>query len=181
MYTALAVFTAVWALLSLRCVPLLGKWQSPWYWGCMAVALILFFVGLVVVGAACLFKAWRFPYARSIKPFKDRELVDGWKWPINLIYGNPEDGVSGIDAYGPSWTDSYNPWGTRWRAFVWSGLRNWANGLNYITWPWASAPPCVKKTYRTPWRSTRELQLGWTQLPASDGWVTTKVRMICSC
>lgn len=152
-------------------------------WGWFAVCelfglLVLFPIGLVVVGAACVFKAWRFPYATSIKPLPDRKLIDGWAWSINLLYGNPEDGVSGVDAYGPSWIGSYNPSGTRWRALLWN-LRNWANGFSYLTWAWTSAPPLYVKPY-TIFGRQRQLKIGWQQLPPSDGWVTNKVRMVCS-
>lgn len=132
-----------------------------WFAACSLFGvLVLMPVGWVVVGAACVCKAWRFPYATSIKPIKGRAQVDGWSWPINRIYGNPEDGVSGVDAYGPGWTGSYNPRGTRWRAFVWSGLRNWAAGYNYLTWAWGTDPPLYIKDYSVLGRQ-RQLKIGW--------------------
>lgn len=146
-----------------------------WAWYALC-ALFGFFVlmplGWVVVGAACILKAWKFPYANSIKPLTGRKQIDGWAWPINAVYGNPEDGVSGVDAYGPSWIDSYNPMGSRWRAFRWSGLRNWAAGFNYLTWPWKGAPPLLIKQYSV-LGSPRQLKIGWQPRYG-------KIVMVCS-
>lgn len=152
-----------------------------WFALCSLFAFVVLMpVGWVVVGAACVFKAWKFPYANSIKPLPDRKLVDGFSWSINALWGNPEDGVSGVDAYGPSWIGSYNPYGTRWRAFVWSGLRNWANGFNYLTWRSSSPAPLYVRQYSV-FGKQRQIKIGWQQLPSSDGWVTSyKVRMVCS-
>lgn len=152
-----------------------------WFAACELFGLLVLMpVGWVVVGAACIFKAWKFPYATSIKPLPNRRLVDGWSWPINALYGNPEDGVSGVDALGPSWLGAYNPQGYRWRAFLWN-LRNWASGFNYRNWPFSLTPPLFIKQYSLPILGTRQLKLGWQQLPPADGWVTIyKVRMVCS-
>jgi len=134
---------------------------------CMLFAVAaLFPLGLLIVGAACVFKAWT-PTATvpSINPLLkyDRFEVDSWTWPINAIYGNPEDGVSGIDAFGPSWVGPYNTRGSRWEAFRWSGLRNWANGFGYITWIFGGTPPLLVKEYRLPILGMRQLKLGWQQ------------------
>jgi len=129
---------------------------------CMLFAVfVLFPAGLLIVGAACIFKAWDGPELLSIKPLPYRTFVDSWGWPINVIYGNPEDGASGTDAVGP-WGESFNPLGTRWRAFLWSGLRNWANGFNYITWRFAATPPLLVKEYSLFGRQ-RQLKIGWQQ------------------
>lgn len=150
-----------------------------WYVLMQLVGIPLFVGGLVIVGIA----AWRNaitdkPAQDSIKPLLNyhRFTVDRWIWPINAVYGNPEDGVSGIDAYGGDWgSGPFN--GTtppsRWKAFVWSGIRNWAAGFNYISWPFASPPPF----YQSPTNSGRKF--GWQSLPASDGWVGPyKYRMV---
>lgn len=131
-----------------------------WFALCELFGLVVLFpLGWFVVGAASFFRAWKFPYATSIKELPNRSLIDGWSWPINAIYGNPEDGVSGVDAYG-SWMGSYNPTGSAWKAFMWSGLRNWAAGYNYLTWPWVSVPPFYVTEYTVLGRQ-RQLKIGW--------------------
>lgn len=96
---------------------------------------------------------------------------------MNRWFGNPEDGVTGKYAVGPSWFGYYNPTGG-WAGRMKWNWRNNAAGFNYEIWPKA---PVVKKNYKVLWM-TRELQLGWTALPTSDGWVVPEgqVRMVCS-
>lgn len=153
-------------------------WVPPWIWtfGHWHEPLPL---GLSFIVVMCLFEAWS-PYAMflSIKPVGTRTHVDWWDLPINALFGNPEDGVSGLDALGPSWQGFYNPTGSRWGAICWN-CRNWMAGFNYITWRWASVPPIIFKDY-TLFGKQRQLKLGWQQLPVSDGWRTSKVRMVCS-
>ena len=158
-----------------------------WLWFAVC-SLFGFFVlqpvGWLLVGAACYKRAWKLvPGKRSIKPIIGRKWVDEWRWQwMNLLWGNPEDGVSGGDAFGPSWSGEYNPALSRWRAFKWAALRNWANGYNYITWrdSWGT-PPLLIKQYTLPILGTRQLKLGWQQLPASDGWIGPyKQRMVFS-
>lgn len=129
---------------------------------CELFALVVLFpLGLLIVGAACICRAWSSAAVQpSINPQPGRPDVDVWEWPINAVYGNPEDGVSGEDALG-SWVGFYNPTGSRWRAFMWSALRNPANGFNYPTWRWAATPPLLVKTYSLPILGTRQLKLGW--------------------
>lgn len=183
LYAVAASLAVTWIILCALTEKSLGSKGAAWYWACELFALaVLLPVGLVVVGAASICKAWAFPYATSIKQLTDRRRIriDGWRWPINLIYGNPEDGVSGVDAYGPNWEGSYNPYGTRWRAFKWSALRNWANGFNYVTWRSTDPAPFYSRQYSV-FGKTRQLKIGWQQLPSSDGWVTNyRVRMVCS-
>lgn len=159
--------------------------KHPWqyFWLCQLYAfLILKPVGWVLVGIACYYYEWTYtPNVKSIKPLDNRKMVDTWDWAfMRKIYGNPEDGVSGIYAYGPSWTGAFNsPPVTRWKAFTWSGRRNWANGFNYITWKWPDInPPFKPGTWLF---GKRSYKFGWQSLPTSDGWDGTyKVRMVCS-
>lgn len=154
-----AVLAAIWVLLSALCERPLGTKRSAWYAACTLFGLLVLLpLVVLIVGPACVFKAWRFPYAKSIKPIPGRDFVDGWALPINLIFGNPEDGVSGVDAYGPDWLGAYNPRGTRWRAFLWN-LRNWAAGYNYLTWPWEYDPSLL---YVGPLAGL-QVKIGWQQ------------------
>lgn len=133
------------------------------YWiACQLAGLVLFVLGIFVVGAASAYSAWTYPYADSIKPIEGRTQVDGWTWPINAIYGNPEDGVSGRYAFGPTWSGAFNPTGSRLKAFEWAGFRNWANGWNYLTWRSPRVPPLFIYPYRF-FGGTRVLKLGWQQ------------------
>lgn len=155
------------------------KWL---YFAVCTLAAVVFFwilpVGLATAVLLCLFKAWHFPGQASIKPLPGRQYVDSWPAIFNPLWGNPEDGVSGVDAYGPSWTGSYNPLGTRWKAIQWN-CRNWLAGYNYITWLWKSTPPLIVKEYSLPsfviptWvpklgglqigSQSRQLKIGWQQ------------------
>lgn len=155
-------------------------WIPPWLWtwGHWREPLPL---GLTFVVLLCLFELWSpHAYSTSIKPLPGRTLVDAWDLPVNQLFGNPEDGVSGYDARGPDWSGSYNPTESRWLAICWN-CRNWMAGFNYIT---ARAlkvvPPPIITSY-TLFGKQRLLKLGWQQLPASDGWVGPyKCRMVCS-
>lgn len=163
-----------------RIFPVVG----PWLWFAMA-SLVGFFilqpVGWLLVGIAAYKRAWVVSGDASIKPLPQRQQIDTWRWQWMVrVWGNPEDGVSGYDAYGPSWDGRYNPTLSRWKAFVWAGLRNWAAGYNYITWPFSTTPPVYFKNY-TLFGKPRTLKIGWQQLPTSDGWDGTyKARMVFS-
>lgn len=152
---------------------------------CELVALVVLFpLGLLLVGWCCARRNYTLPATSSplsIKPLPQRTHVDtwGWKW-MQPVYGNPEDGVTGFCAYGPSWTGAYNPTRSRWLAFVWSALRNWANGFGYLTWRWTSTAPLLVKAYSL-FGQQRQLKIGWQQLPAADGWIGPyRCRMVCS-
>lgn len=147
-------------------------WMPLWWWKLPPI-------GLSVAVLLCLARAWRWPYANSIKPLPLRKSIDGWPRPFNALWGNPEDGVSGLVAFGPSWTGAYNPTGSIWLAICWQ-CRNWLAGFNYLTWPWAAPAPLLIKAYSVFGRQ-RQLKVGWQQLPAADGWTGPyRCRMVCS-
>lgn len=166
------------------------KWLKWPYFAICTLGAVFFFwiplwwwytppLGLTVAVILCLSKAWHFPGYLSIKPLPGRGYVDAWPALFDPLWGNPEDGVSGVDAYGPSWKNSYNPTGSRWGAIKWN-CRNWLAGFNYITWrAWMGAPPLIVKEYSLPsfvvptWvpklgglqigGQTRQLKIGWQQ------------------
>lgn len=88
----------------------------------------------------CLARSWRMSPWPSVK---DKRQIDEWRWePLNWIYGNPEDGVSGAQAIvwdngvqepymvgAPAW----------WRAYCWSAWRNSADQLKYF-FAWSEGP-----------------------------------------
>lgn len=134
---------------------LLNAFGWIWYAGAQLIGIVWLILGIFIIGAASACKAWTDPPdAKSLKPLPDRMVVDRWKWPINGIYGNPEDGVSGRQAYGPTWAGPFNASGSRWYAFEWSGLRNWANNWAYITWPFPWTPPLYAS-------KSGAIKLGW--------------------
>lgn len=88
------------------------------------ISLIATMIGWVLLIPFCLREAW-----------VPAGSIDRWALgPFNLIYGNPEDGVSG--RYALIWNAEgttrvpymSNAWAP-WRAYLWSGWRNSANGL----------------------------------------------------
>lgn len=97
------------------------------------VQLIAAALGLVMLALPCALQAWNTSPDKSIKD--GVRVVDEWSWPLNVVYGNPEDGVSGQTAL--VWVDGvlapYLPTaGPRWRAYKWSALRNSVDGLKYV-------------------------------------------------
>jgi hypothetical protein len=94
-------------------------------------------VGLVVLIPFCLAQAWE-PCLSSGGPWPVHD-IDRWKWaPLNRVYANPEDGVSG--AYALVWEKGtgrrvpykapFTQWAP-WRAYCWSAWRNSADQLKY--------------------------------------------------
>lgn len=155
-FCQLAAFAFYWMPLHIH-----GFWIPP--------------LGFTFVALMCLFKAWD-TTAHSIKPLPVRIAVDEWKLPVNAVFGNPEDGVSGADAVGPNWVGRFNPALSVLKAIEWNS-RNWMAGINYITWRWA--PEKAPIYFGT--CLGRSVKFGWQQLPASDGWTGPyKVRMVCS-
>lgn len=90
-------------------------------------------LGWLVLLPFCWAHAWK------LGPFRPQRVTDVWSWaPLNWIYGNPEDGVSGMlarvwDADGKE--QEYMPsskvpaW---WRAYCWSAWRNSCDNLKYV-------------------------------------------------
>lgn len=90
----------------------------------------------------CLTQAWETTYPvddradKVSKSIKDGRTIDRWSAPLNYVYGNPEDGVSGQQAR------VWDPYGTLqpympgvpdwWRAYCWSALRNSCDNLKYV-------------------------------------------------
>lgn len=111
-----------------------------WFAVIQVISLIAAVVGWVLLVPFCLARAWEV-CASALEPTR---TIDRWRWkPLNSVYGNPEDGVSGKGAL--VWNES----GTRvtympdaWdplRAYLWSAWRNSANNLKYV-FAWAKGP-----------------------------------------
>lgn len=130
-----------------------------WIWFVIVqlVQIVATVAGWVVLIPFCLAQAWH-PKVMEVPGFPDR-----WTWgPLNYIYGNPEDGVSGMDA--KIWNSTgqrvpYMPsaWAP-WRAYCWSALRNSCDNLKYV-FAW-KAGPLVKKDY-TIFGKQRTFRAGW--------------------
>lgn len=118
-----------------------------WGWFVIAqlISLVATILGFFVLIPFCLTRDWwEDPEAKSIK---DGRFIDVWRWPpLNWIYGNPEDGVSGLHALiwdngklVPYKSDAQYPWGVIWRAYCWSAWRNSCNNLKYV-FAWKNGP-----------------------------------------
>lgn len=125
-----------------------------WFAVVQLICLVATLVGWVLLIPFCLARAW----VTDVTSNKDGRPIDRWRWkPLNLIYGNPEDGVSGQTAL--IWVngslsfymrDAWAPW----RAYLWSAWRNSADNLKYA-FQWSGGP------FRR-WQSrTLYVQLGW--------------------
>jgi hypothetical protein len=109
---------------------------SAGQWVAIATAQLL---GLVVLVPFCLLQAWE-PCESTDNPYgRKPRTISRWSWaPLNAIYGNPEDGVSGGEAL--IWNSTgtarvpYMPgaWAP-WRAYCWSAGRNRADQLTHYT------------------------------------------------
>jgi len=112
-----------------------------WFIFVQLVSLVAAALGTVVLIPFCLVRAWKRD-AYSIKGPAHTRVIDRWSWePLNSIFGNPEDGVSGQCALiGPAGSDPYRPnaWAP-WRAYLWSGWRNSADSLKYV-FAWEEGP-----------------------------------------
>lgn len=96
------------------------------------VQLAATLIGYVVLAPFCALHAWE-PTGNSIK---DNRLIDRWSWgPLNYVYGNPEDGVSGTFAF--LWDGkkevAFMPFSNRFVcSYMWSAVRNSADNLKYV-------------------------------------------------
>lgn len=94
------------------------------------VSLLATVLGLFLLIPFCVLQAWTQDDSIEVG-----RKIDRWSWkPLNLVYGNSEDGVSGLNALiwnaegtarVPYMPNAWAPW----RAYLWSGWRNSANGL----------------------------------------------------
>jgi len=130
--------------------------MKAWLWFAIVqlVMLAATVLGWLLLIPFCLAQAW----IADASSIKDGRPIDRWSWkPLNSIYGNMEDGVSGQTAL--IWVNGslsyYRPraWAP-WRAYLWSAWRNSADGLKYA-FLWKNGPFCRKEWKR--WY----IQLGW--------------------
>lgn len=135
------------------------KQFAGWAWF-VAVQLIMFafmLLGLVVLIWPCLARAWEPSPAPSVK---DGRQIDRWKWRALAPFQNPEDGVSGQTALvmlNPVQTVPFMPGADdRWRAYVWSALRNSCDGLKYV-FAWKGGP------YTEFTVGSKRIRLGWVE------------------
>ncbi len=128
--------------------------QLGWLWYITAQLVTAFFevVGWFLLIPFCLAHAWKPSPYPSIKD--GARKIDRWSWePLNAIYGNPDDGVSGQCALiGPTASDPYLPKASAaWRAYCWSALRNSCDQLKYL-FAWPNGPQAL---------AFGKIKLGW--------------------
>lgn len=127
-----------------------------WFAVTQVVTLVFTVLGWIVLLPFCIAQSWDVG-AESVKPMPFRRYVDEWSWePLNWVYSNPEDGVSGKYARlidGSSYMPNAPAW---WRAYCWSAWRNSADNLKYV-FAWSDGP-LVKGTWLG---GRREWKLGW--------------------
>lgn len=131
-----------------------------WAWFALVqlVSLLATVIGWFVLIPFCLAQAWT-----SEKP-------DQWNWkPLNSVYGNPEDGVSGKDALiwntGGTAKVPYQPtaWAP-WRAYCWSAWRNSADSLKFV-FAWANGP--LKQWQFSAFGREISIKAGWEKQTTS--------------
>jgi hypothetical protein len=106
-------------------------------WAAMQVVNIVSdILSVIPIAVACLCCAWTTPAYQTLKsiPEVHRTAIDRWRYLPNWLWGNPEDGVSGQQAY--IWNSGklvpYMPDADpRWRAFCWN-MRNRSSGLKWL-------------------------------------------------
>jgi hypothetical protein len=129
-----------------------------WFVVVQLIMLVATLVGAVLVlPLACWLKAWTRtgPYYGTMFSIKNLRVISRWSWgPLNYVYGNPEDGVSGEQAlvWNKEGTQQvvYNPRGTAWKAYCWN-LRNSANQLTY-TFGWKNGPYYNGRRFHAGWK-----------------------------
>lgn len=140
------------------------------------VQLIMFVfmvMGWVLLIPFCLAHAWR----PSTSIADSKRTIDCWSFgPLNYIYSNPEDGVSGkyavvwvngvLSPYEPgfwtirlvsngrdypSWWVSMQLWlYAAWRAYLWSAWRNSVDALKY-RFHWENGPHAEWRGHKLGW------------------------------
>ena len=130
-----------------------------WYVEVQLIMLLFAGVGLVILWPFCLAHAWR----DAVSPFDKNRRVDCWSWgPLNWVYGNPEDGVSG--KYAIVWSNgeqvpytalpvlqlSHPSLYVAWRAYAWSALRNSCDNLKYW-FHWENGPQAEIRGHKIGW------------------------------
>jgi hypothetical protein len=140
-----------------------------WFAVVQLVQLLATVIGWVLLIPFCLTQAWttRAPVigdSMFVRSIKDGRVIDRWSFaPLNAVYGNPEDGVSGAHAI--IWGNGVEiPLGKQgpymaganpiWRAYCWNA-RNSAASLKYI-FAWEAGPyiqvPLFGRTLRAGWQ-----------------------------
>ena len=106
-----------------------------WFWFIQGVMFCAMVIGWPLLIIPCLLRCW----ILNATSIKDGRQIDTWSLsPLNPIYKNPEDGVSGQQALVwskddppalvPYMPDAWPPW----RAWKWSAWRNSCNNLQYV-------------------------------------------------
>lgn len=131
--------------------------MKAWAWFAVVqlVSLAATLLGLLLLIPFCLAQAW----VETESTLWKGRVVDRWSWaPLNYLFGNPEDGVSGQRAL--VWLNGttqgrYLPEASpAWRAYSWSALRNSSDNLKYV-FAWKGGP-----FYR--WTNSKYFfQAGW--------------------
>jgi hypothetical protein len=131
---------------------------AAWFWFAVVqlISLVATILGWLLLIPFCLARAWR-PVSSTVDP---KRTIDEWSWrPLNWVYGNLEDGPSGVYALVWNATGAArvpympNAWAP-WRAYIWSGWRNSADGLKRL-FRWTGGP-----FKRWEWRGLYA-QAGW--------------------
>jgi hypothetical protein len=129
-----------------------------WLWFIVVQFLMLLatVIGWFALIPFCLAHAWEI----KGKSIKDGRPIHSWKWPaLNWLYGNPEDGVSGITArvWNSTGTaqQNYHPTNSpALNAYLWSAWRNSADNLKYV-FAWSNGPytefRLLGRTFRVGW------------------------------
>jgi hypothetical protein len=106
-----------------------------YFWPAQIVQLVAAILcALTLLPIACRLKAWE-PGGTSTK---DGRPIDRWRWPVNWLIGNWEDGVSGQTAIVNGVI--YNPSGSSWGAYCWN-IRNSVNALSFsLALGWKNGP-----------------------------------------
>lgn len=131
-----------------------------WVWFAIVqlVSLVAMVAGYILLIAPCLLHSWE-PALSTVGP---TQQSDRWSWPINAVYGNPEDGVSG--QYAKVWVlpNKQEPFmpdaSPAWRAYVWSAVRNSADGLKYV-FAWSKGPLVIHEYFL--FGKPRTFKAGW--------------------
>lgn len=151
---ALLALVAVFFVVSWR---LIGLKAGALFTLVTLIQTVFAIIGWFVLPPFCITQAWELSPWPSIK---DGRAIDEWSFePLNWIYGNPEDGVSGQHALiwqgtPPVLVPYMATAAAWWRAFCWN-CRNSADQLKYF-FAWKAGP-----LYTRTWGSGKVIRWGW--------------------
>lgn len=120
------------------------------YLALQLVSLAAQLIGTILLVLPCATRAWHpAPSTENRVP----TTISVWNNRLLWLWGNDEDGIT------PLW---YNPAGSRWKAYVWTALRNPVDNFKYLWWTQRALGPLWRREFHVlPFKGLFYVQAGW--------------------